>query len=511
MLQKAESQETNPETSEDFLEQGAVDEESGDRWLGSDLAKAIRFYQRAYHSYLTALKKPIGDDNVKLDIYYNISRLVFHVYNHYFQSDGIFLDELPNIDEVLHNDESVVQDLATIVETHEATIELSHTLGLSVLTDLLYNTGLVYTQVIEELENGDIGQVVEIGLKNQAVFRQLLQIQVSSLQNFVSELDHINDHDTTAPQQSENAIGEEVLQPPDIFDTVLSCYKLSQAMLESVSNAQELSQVKDLINPFLLTCDNIATELLGSFSEGSNTKAEYLSSITASQINEFHIAQISIQALFLNDLTEILAVWDTKLPELPEIPEKYMVLVDNVQEFLDRNDITLNNCNNTTPEMVNTFWKALTIMTNNLKKAQDLLAAEKQKLQTNGLDNLGTVLAIISNVIIKRSDIDLQRAQLNHEQGQKSQAILLQNCKTFLKNAMNTANLSGGLREKVSEKHGRNQRKVEAVLRMCILEGKTLVEKLDTILGRGKWTREVPHLVKLEYFDAMGIKQICLY
>lgn len=461
------------------------------------------------------MDKPINDPHLKLDIYYNISRLLFHVYNQFFLADGVHISDLVNVDEVLVSTQSVVQDLPTIVKHHESTIDLSIQLSLKPLIDLLYNTGIAYTQVLEDYKDKDSAfeMIYEYGLKTQQIFQQLLDQQVAQLQQFVAELDGINTETSEAPADrvetpgdkpdSQNAVGEEVLQPSDVFDTIISGYKVSHALLENVNEpATEIPRIRDLINPFLYTCDTIATQLVDSFGETTNSKPDLLQSVSSQQWDEYKLNKAYTNALMIDELEELVSFWESNSSELHEQPEKYLAIVDSVQEFLDRHDINLITCNaSDQPQMIEGFWRALTLMTNNLKKYQELMTTKKTEQQKTGGDNLGTLIAQMSNVIIYRADIDLQRCQLNHEQGIKNRDLLLQNCKVFLKNAMNLANSSGGLREKASEKLARNQKKVEAVARLCVLENKTTIEELENILGRKLWQRELPNLKKLEYFD----------
>ncbi|WEJ95782.1 hypothetical protein PSN45_003309 [Yamadazyma tenuis] len=513
-----------PETSDDYLDLGATEEESGDRWISSDFSKALRFYQRAYDAYMSALSKSANSSASisDLDIHYNISRLLLHVYNQYFQTDGVHINELINVDDVLLSAQSVVQKLPTVVESHERALQLSKDLRTQPSMDLLYNTGVAYTQVLEDIKNhGDIQliEVMELGTKAKGLFQNLLDRQVTQLQSFVEELDSMGQtsnlqdpsefsHDSTI--DSQNAVGEDTLQPPHVFETITLCYKLSHAILENTENpTQDIPIFRELVEPFLSTCDHIADNLIGSFSGTKNLQSEFLSSISDQQINEYKISKAYNHSLILNDLSEIISWWESSLSTIADIPEKYLAVSDSLQGFLDRNDISLKTCNESNhQEMIKTFWQALTIMTNNLKKAQELMNGQKQALQKSGGDNLGTLVSQLSNVLIARSDIDIQRCQLNDEQAIKNQSILLQNSKVFLKNASTLAGTSGGLRERAVEKLSRKQRQVESVTRLCLLENKTTVEELDVIIGRSRWVREVASLKKLEYFDSFGVQQI---
>lgn len=513
-----------PQTADEFLDQGAIDEESGDRWLGSDLAKALRFYQKAYSQYLMAIKL---SPNGSLDSYYNASRLLFHVYNQYFKTDGVSVYDLNNVEEAISGGEdSVVQNLSEIVSAHEKAIEVAQSLNIRIPLDLLFNTALVYTEVIEiqqENENDNFDTVLEYGYKTQGMFQNLIELQTTELHKFINELndltsDALNTNYNSTPSNSENApqeeefTSEEVLQPSDVFETIISAYRSTQAVLENISDPD--SQIKpclDMVNPFLSTYEAVADDLVLNFGERNNPKSDMISSITQDNIDDYQICKTYIKGLAINDPNKLYELWNNS--ELPHTPERYMLAADNIQTMIDRNDVNLNTANSS-QSISEFYWKALTQMGNYYKQSQELLNAqltEKKKRPSGTDDGIGSIISQISNIIIARSDIDLQRSQiLNYEPAFKHKDVLFQNCKTFLKNAMNIANTTGGLRERITEKLQREKRKVEAVMRLCILENKSSQQELDSILGRQKWTAELPNLSKLGYFEVFGISNIVL-
>lgn len=510
----------DPQTADEFLEQGSLDEESGDRWLGSDLAKSLRFYQKAYASYLQSIRL----ENT-LDAYYNSSRLMFLVYHQYYKTDGISVDELTNVGEVLtYDDRSVVQPLSNIVRAHERAIDVAKTLGVSVPFDLLFNVAVVYTEVIEVEQQTDTPfyKLVEVALRAQDILRDLLHSQFADFRRFLVELDSIDESagESVPSYQSgrdeeskqEELTSEEVVQPTDIIDTVLAGYKLSQAVLESVTSSDELKLAQDLVNPFITILKEAATEIVTNYSERALSPNEMVAIVTNELVNELEVAQTYIIGLTY-ELTAVYALWNDA--NLPETSERHMLAADNIQSLLDRHDIGLPLVNASPDHRLSSgFWEALTEMTQHLKKAQDILnrTFQEKKKTPSGLDvGLGALTTQISEVMIARADIDLQRCQIvGHESAEKNRNVLLQNCKTLLKNAMTIANVPGGLRERVAEKCQREKKKVDAVLRLCVLENKTSIDELDTILGRAKWTGELPNLVQLGYFDEFGIRNISI-
>ena len=511
-----------PQTADEFLDQGAIDEESGDRWLGSDLAKALRFYQKAYNQYLMAIKL---SPNSTLDSYYNASRLLFHVYNQYFKTDGVSVYDLNNVEDAISGGEdSVVQNLSEIVSAHEKAIEVANSLNVRIPLDLLFNTALAYTEVIEiqqENESDNFDTVLQYGYKTQCLFQNLIELQTAELQKFINDLNEMTgdssstsntaSNNDTSPQEEEFT-SEEVLQPSDVFETIIAAYRLAQAVLENISDPNsQLVPSLDMINPFLATCEAVADDLILNFGERNNTKSDMISSITQENENDYQICKTYIKGLAINDFSKVFELWSND--ELPHTPERYMLAADNIQTLIDRNDINLNSTSSN-QAIAELYWKALTQMGNYYKQSQELLntsLAEKKKRPSGTDDGIGSIISQISNIIIARSDIDLQRSQLqNYEPALKHKDILFQNCKTFLKNAMNISNTTGGLRERITEKLQREKRKAEAVMRLCVLENKSSLQELDSILGRQKWTVELPNLSKLGYFDAFGISNIVI-
>ncbi|KAK6203353.1 uncharacterized protein RJT21DRAFT_119493 [Scheffersomyces amazonensis] len=519
-----------PTTAEDYLEQGSIDEESGDRWLGSDLSKSLRFYQKAYTSYIKSIHLSSGFEN--LDSYYNSSRLLFQVYYQYLKTDGVNLYDLTNVEDSLRQDDSsVIHNIGSIVLAHERAINIARQSSSPIPSDLLFNTATAYTEILDtEQDNSDsdFNQLLEVTYKAQIILSNLLDTQVNELRKFLDELKELDnnnvpqelsssDHELEGQDEEkksqEEYTAEEIVQPNDIFDTILASYKLGQSILENVTDFNnQVPRITDLITPLLTKSDSIAHDLINNFSDFATVKNDMVASLTIDQINEYKVIKTYIIGLTTSELDQLIQLWSES--DLPETSERYMSTADNIQTFLDRNDINLTFVNGpqSNQDIKVSFWKALTQMNNNLKKAQDILNAqlsEKRKIPS-GVDlGLGALIAQISEVMIARSDIDLQRCQIiDYEPAQQNQQVLLNNSKTMLKNAMNLANTPGGLRERIAEKMQREKKKVDSVLRLCVLEGKTSIQELDTILGRKKWINELPSLIKLGYFESFGILNI---
>ena len=430
-------------------------------------------------------------------------------------SDGLQLDDLTDIGEI-YRPNSVVQNIATILDKHLKALEVS---GRN--ADLLFNTATVYVEMLDDMigVSSNLDQALRSYYNSgQQILMELLPQQVNALESFVRELSnsYTESSDTTPKSTSRNMEHEqeefesvEVTQPVDIFDTVLLGYKLIQAAYENISKG-ELDLMNMNIHPFLDTLDQISTELVSKYCENSESRNEMLQNITSSQVNELKIAKQSILSLQYGNVSLALESWagffTNEVPD--EIPEKYLTCVDNIQTVLEWDDITLDTLNNnSSPQDKDWYWEILSQQNKLLKKAQELTQNQlnAKKRSPLGVElGIGATITQLCNIMIDRADLNLQMALIkDYEPSVKNQAALVQNCKTLLKSSMNIANTSGGLRERAIEKLDREKKLSEAVFRLCLLEGKTSLEKLDEIMTRQRWEREVAPLKKVDAYKEL--------
>lgn len=144
-------------SANDPLEDGADAEESGDRWYGLDLSKALRFYQQAYDLYGAAVRlEPAA-------AMYNGARLRLHVYTRYEQ---VAVEQLPGLSTVLYAHDPVVGGVQAVVAAHRAAWQ-AETAANAVTADLMFNVAVACTLAAEE---GD----VESGMWGVQVLAQLV-------------------------------------------------------------------------------------------------------------------------------------------------------------------------------------------------------------------------------------------------------------------------------------------------------------------------------------------------
>ncbi|CAN3366215.1 hypothetical protein DICA4_E32352 [Diutina catenulata] len=466
-------------TSDDYLEQGSVEEESGDRWFGSDVAKALRFYQKAFDHYEKAISLGGG-----FDAHYNCARLLYYVYTSYTK---------PGILSYIKTDGvgSVVESLANIASLHERALALP-TSGTSEsdLVDLWFNAALVYTDVIED--NDDNAK--QVGDQARQLLDKVVPYQLREFEQFVAELSGTSTSETASvasdgdsrPGETAEAVCTSVVQPTDLYESVIACYKLVQALAESGSVLDENYAA------FIARADTVAESVVSDYSVRTANPNDQVENLSEAQVDELQIARCAITSLD-GSASDCINVWNA-CPV--DVAERYMVASDSLTTVMDRFAAVAG------PQ---DKWQGLSQSGNWLKQAQTMLVdrygEEKKSAKAEGL---GSLLAQIAECFIARADVDVQRSQLDCDAARANGEVLLKNAKTLLKSAMSYAKLSGGLRERSSEKLARESKLGEAVFRMCVLEQKSEAE-VDQILGRDRWNTLLPEVQRLGYYAGFGI------
>ncbi|KAI3404245.2 hypothetical protein KGF56_003006 [Candida oxycetoniae] len=510
---------STPVTPQDFFDHGSSEEESGDRWLGSDIAKSLRFYQRAY----TAYRKCISLSSVPIpDAYYNSCRLALQVYLLFNDCGGLrrMIESrcgLQNIEEVVHASDSIVMDLPQILNLHLESLQVVKDQE----GDLLFNTLVVYTEIMEsEAMQEEIHENMVTCFKNATtIFDKLVKKQVEELESFNSKLLSIDTAINTAPSSSQQQQQQEqqqqrqeeeelyeserVVQPVDLFETVILGYRLVQAIYENTDKSY--LETTHSLTQCLSTMDEISRELINKYSTQTCNRNEMLDNITSHQISELKIIRASITGLtMMANVQQVMEMWSNFfLQEVEvEIAEKYMVCSDNIQSYLEREDISIEGLKNNDEQQL--LWDALRFQNTQLKKAQELLQetlAIKKRAPSGVELGIGSLIVQISELMIARVDINLQMSLLDLPIAAQNRKVLEQNVKNLLKSAIALAGSQGGLRERQIEKFNRYQKRNEALFRLCLVNGETSLDKLDSVITREEWVLEVPVLQKLGYYS----------
>lgn len=391
----------------DHLEEGADAEESGDRWFSLDLAKALRFYQRAYTHYQDAALGTAAPD-----ARYNAARLLLAVHTQYIAGD-IDVTRLDNVGEVLTGDErSVCQDIGNVVAAHEAALNAC---GSDSPIDLMFNTATAYSQWLEEAESP--ADFMRGAHRAVELVRAVWQIQIS---------DHA---------------------PPEVLlETAEAGLAVARAVLENTP-ATELDAARLLVAELVKEVDSTPTP------EGEGIDSIEYANIRALLL----VARTCVEALASDSVAATCSVLEPL-----STPEGHMLAADCIEAVILRFGID-------NPETdAQSYWDALSAMDTHLKLAQQMLLAQRNNNKSDV--GAGGRSAQLAMVYIARADIDLQRSQLPLDSARTHAAILEKNVKAFLTNASAVARATGGLRETVLERTQRQRRWCEAQVRLAILE-----------------------------------------
>lgn len=481
---------------EELVDSAIADEDSGDRWRTSDLSKSLRFYQSAFTCYCRAIEVCQEQQNPAIHIsecYYNALRLLFLVYNQFQGCECIDLGLLTSYPEVLQEGSNcVIQELDQILAAHENAIRMS---GSAASTDLLYNTALVYTEVIENLESEQ--DIIEALQRSITLFQQIFKTNVDELHINVqgaSEQGASEPNRAISNVASTDDAGAELFeskrsQPRDIVDTAISMFTLFRTYIDS--SAIELDQaIVTGLQSTLSEVDTVVNKLLNDYHKNINDSL----SILEEQKNEYMIArEYAISTLL--DLNSSCLNWDND--SLPETAERYMLAADSIQSILDRISLRLESENgfNNGPnqsDRVEVYWSALSKINNYLKKALEILMKRKAELvKATGSEQrgLGALILQICTVCVARADVDQQRRRLHHPEGQAHLELLGRNVLAFLKNAVAMSMQSGGIRETTVEKLQREKCRINAQVRLYLLDGLS-AEAISSQFKGNLWQEE---------------------
>ncbi|TID17670.1 hypothetical protein CANINC_003939, partial [Pichia inconspicua] len=246
-LETEEPSKSLPASSEEFYDQGVINEDSGDRWFSSDISKALRFYYRAYQSYRDSLKL----DPTNPDALYNLPRLKFDVYNKYIKDDSIILTNLENCADALNdNDEGgFLGDIISICKSFDFSEKLLIESGQqnSLGWDLYYNIALAYFELIEK-------SISEMSLPDQLNYESEIVCAILRCKSaFITVLDKFlsaEREDTSLNDSTEN-----------LCEVVIEGYRMISCVYEVLFSQQLLDFMDTILAEFTLRLDNIANIL----------------------------------------------------------------------------------------------------------------------------------------------------------------------------------------------------------------------------------------------------------
>ncbi|KAK9246798.1 hypothetical protein V1506DRAFT_534371 [Lipomyces tetrasporus] len=144
-----------PQTEDDFLYVGSLEEEHGDRWVVGDPDKAHRFYLHALELYDTCLSR----FEKSFDAAYNKCRLEFHIYQLFYSRTLLsspFDNDQPSVSAITAaKRQDRVSVLSKILQDHEVALQLAlkqcaPDTQAGPPSDLLFNMAQVQLSIAEE-------------------------------------------------------------------------------------------------------------------------------------------------------------------------------------------------------------------------------------------------------------------------------------------------------------------------------------------------------------------------
>lgn len=475
---------TEPETATQFFDRGTEEEESGDRWITSDLSKALRFYQRAFNDYIKALNL----DSTHLDARYNASRLLFSVYTEYIKNDGVNLADLTNCDDALAgNESSVIQPLNQIASFFQNSIEVGQN-NDELPWDLYYNAAICYFEYVEDMtRNGyetdsQFSQAVDMMKRSESLFLTVLQFQIQELGTLV---DAMNGKVVETEDNETDGKTEDTILPSSVLETCLNGYRLVETMYEDACNTNRIELVQTASSDFIQHMDSAVSNLLDQF---STEQYEGIPALTEDEVYELKLTKISYLASQATDFKSCDSIWSEPLENRPE---KMLLEAESYRTILDKIDES----QSTIEDSIK--WDVLTHMNKLYKEAYKQLKSQlnlyKAGRKDSG-DEKSDILSQICSIFIEEADIALEKSSLQYKPALDYHDLLVKNCHSLLKNALIFSKQNGGLRESISGKLVRAKRRREALTRMCIIEGKTDLDSLNKIIGEKYWPQEMQDL-----------------
>lgn len=372
------------------------------------------------------------------------------------------MSNLVGVEEVIGSSNSVlISDIEEIAVMHQDGIHRITEIGGVVPLDFLYNTVVVFTEEVELLDDED-QKIFDILSGTRCIFGDLLERQYAEIETLESQLneevdpqtqDQAQDSNQDGNQSQEEVTTETVVQPPDVYDTLITGLEFIQTVVEK--------QV-DIDAELLYEQLAVFEEKLKRFSE--ENAPLMLAPVTHEQIQRWNILLLDIRSINKDPLQ----YWKEALNDPSLNFDSYEVIIQSIELYLGFHDVS--------PEQE---WDLLTF-TNELFKRQQVLATKQLADEAKG-DGLGSALVQMSGLMLSRGDLEMERRQIQHKQD--VHALLRNNALAYYKNALSYAQRSGGLREKIIDKLQRQRKAKEATVKLKILDGTATEAELAAVFG----------------------------
>ncbi|KAK9481284.1 hypothetical protein V1514DRAFT_5308 [Lipomyces japonicus] len=545
-----------PQTEDEFLYVGSIEEEHGDRWSVGDPDKAHRFYVRALDWYDQCLTRFPSS----FDAAYNKCRLEFHVFQNFYARTVLLSPTTASSNDGAGDTASSrrrqdrVDILAKILADHEQALSLAtastnktnnnnnnnnnNAIAHQLPSDLLFNMAQVQVSLAEEQYAPDPFRAAF------DTFERTYAVQEAELASMNSEISSMLDHhDATAadggedeqqhPQAEEYATVIEPTTPASLLETAcaqLSCLipiytialtfstRSAGPVTELASDLQSAGNlVMHRISRLLSARHELGLTLATNHGEdGDDVIADAGLIVTRYvAVSGFPFdhpiggnldrliaiwAPSSSAASFLD--TQLLADHDqnVRLRDLldfapTESPARFLAQADMFTQFglLAGSD-----------QNADTAWKAFSVAAKCLTSAT-ALAANPKKASTSATtmvigagDTWANKLAQV-RIWITRGDLDLLRASLSpiSDVASRNHAVLIKSAEVYYRNAAKVASSTAQVDPEVADA-GREARIKSAVV----------VGDRDGVVTEPQWQDVVAEAVEDAVFSEEQVRQL---
>ena len=491
-------------TQQDYYEEATNVEEQAERWLLSDVKKALRFYLQAYHLYEAAAAQGMGEatEDCTYNVYYNETRLLLQVYSDYLGNEGYInvlrylnLDDIPGLSAILLPLQEVVARLESVYEQYHNSMQDTWDLQSNLLTAYLM---LLESAEICGLDGTGIVQLCDkfIPLAQDLISQQIDELESWRETSISQESESRRQETREFEEQSlttESAVSSEGdymsisdQVTVDTFTEVLvDCYKFVESTMEVIiesrveaSGAEEIAlgveqrrYLEEQIEKFYLEVDDVVA------TTSKNIPVE---------LKDINTIKLEIAGLRV--------IADGNIELIKEYMDVQNVTGSDLRTKLMKIDLLDFTVACTPADNFQGLWELTTMLSKLLSSAEAELSKERtetlgaQVFDQERADRLSSVVFRLCSLYINSSDNELRRWVIKKNQNDYSPDagadkvlnVLMRNSRTLLSNAMKIAEKPCGMQETIVDKLKRNYVYNQAKMRLSILNSDGMSEIPDS-------------------------------
>lgn len=426
---KADKKKQVLETADDYMEAAVEEEDQGDRWIGSDLAKGVRFYERAFGLYNQVLSRTPSEE-LTTDARYNMLRMQFFVYTKVVKTGY-----LPEIQGKIANgsegSQVVVDKITDLVALSRELISAIN--GENVDIDVLFNYAQILTEAGEEEDSA------EFLTEACQVFEAILARQMPQLEAIIQSYNAESGNGNDETYEEENEIlnqGEvsregdkretpkyakqsEAVVPATVLETLVS-------LINAITSIYELDQPMNMEYESDVVVDKIQSLLSMNLPDSLKLEASVIDESLVA-IARLRSAQLLAKESATSEvLAQLQSIWSDPAMELATSASRFLAQSDIFQDFAHQTSSGIE------------AWQGL---------GQAAISVESP-LQSATNTNGGKITTQDKiRLWIQRGDIEFARSRLDCEASVKHRSVLERNAQTYYRNASNVQSLGAGVAE----------------------------------------------------------------